>query len=145
MSRTTVAAVISSRIVAMMNCERSGNDEWRTKHWEDIQQIANDFLPSGSGWDLGTKIDGSKTRADKLVFFGEYHHMDEWGGYDGWTEHTITVTPTFGGIYVSVSGRNRNDIKDYLEDLFHSSLSQEIEWDAERERYVSARTNTCRL
>jgi hypothetical protein len=49
--------------------------------------------------------------------------MDENGYYDGWTEHRITIRAEFGGISVNVSGRNRNDIKDYLHEVYHHALS----------------------
>jgi hypothetical protein len=49
--------------------------------------------------------------------------MDDGGGYDGWTEHTITVTPSFRGFDLTISGRDRNDIKDYLHQTFDHVLS----------------------
>jgi len=52
--------------------------------------------------------------------------MNDGGMYDGWTEHTVSITPAFAGINVSVSGRNRNDIKDYLGDTFQCALTAEV-------------------
>lgn len=53
--------------------------------------------------------------------------MNDAGYYDGWTEHTITVTPAFiGGFELSISGRNRNDIKDYISEVFNQALSQRM-------------------
>lgn len=49
------------------------------------------------------------------------------GMYVGWTEHTITVTPSFIGLNVKVSGRNRNEIKDYIADHFSDCLETEID------------------
>jgi len=52
--------------------------------------------------------------------------MDESGGYGGWTEHYVTVTPTFTGIDIKVSGKNRNEIKDYIAEAFEVCLNSII-------------------
>ena len=46
--------------------------------------------------------------------------------YDGWTEHTVTVTPSFSGFNMRISGRNRNDIKDHMHETFYSALHTEV-------------------
>lgn len=52
------------------------------------------------------------------------------GMYNGWTEHVITVRPSLQfGITLSVSGRNCNDIKDYIAEIFQHALTQTIAWD----------------
>ena len=129
----TVAQHLASLSKALTQC----SPEWDTKHRATIAQIVADHLPSGSGWDCGTTFDADG-RDDRLVLTGSYHHMDDAGGYDGWTEHTITVRPEFSGISVSVSGRNRNDIKGYLGDLFYQCLTTHIGYDADSGRYVQA-------
>jgi len=50
---------------------------------------------------------------------------------------TVTVTPAFRGINIRVSGRDRNDIKDYIYESFDMALCTEIEWDKEQERWYS--------
>lgn len=84
------------------------------------QRIRNEVnkLPSGSGLDTGVKLDLDRSSAEKLVFDTEFHHLNENGYYDGWTQHTVTVTPSFDGFNLKISGRDRNGIKDYLYDLF---------------------------
>jgi hypothetical protein len=53
--------------------------------------------------------------------------MTEGGMYDGWTEHTVVVTPSLAfGINIRITGRNRNDIKDYLHDVFHEALTKGV-------------------
>ena len=124
---TTVAAYIAGKLVAIENCEKSENWEWRDRHAEDLIRIVREG-PSGSGWDCGTSFDKDRSSRNKLVFFGSYHHMDEMGGYDGWTEHQIIVTPSlFDGIDIKITGRNRNDIKEYLHDLFYWWLKSEVD------------------
>ncbi len=112
---------------ARENCRKSGNTEWETRWTEEIEKLSQ-YLPSGSGVDSGTKIVGINVNGrQKIVFSCDFHHMDsETGCYDGWTHHYITVRPTFANIDVTVTGPNRNDIKDYLGELYHQALSQEI-------------------
>jgi hypothetical protein len=85
-----------------------------------------DLLPSGSGIDSGTKLDLNASHAEKLVFDIAYHHMNDGGFYDGWTQHRIVVTPSFTGINLRISGRDRNDIKDYLYQTYDYALKQDV-------------------
>jgi hypothetical protein len=81
--------------------------------------------PSGSGFDNGTQID--EDRSDVLRFATAFHHMDECGMYDGWTEHTIRVKPSLAwGFDLKVSGRDRNGIKDYIADVFAQWLNEMV-------------------
>jgi hypothetical protein len=129
---------LSNAIQARKNCEQAGNAEWFAKHSETIEQLVADFMPSGSGWDCGTKIDLSASHADKLVLYGEFHHMhSESGMYDGWTAHVVTVTPSLlNDFNIRISGRDRNEIKDYLHEAFDCSLRQAIVWSAEKSRWM---------
>jgi hypothetical protein len=63
---------------------------------------------------------------EKLVFTTNFHHMDDNGSYVEWTGHTIVVRASLTStIEIDVKGRNTNDIKDYLWDVFHHALTQE--------------------
>ena len=54
--------------------------------------------------------------------------MNENGMYDGWSEHTITVHPSLQfGFRLTVSGRDRKEIKDYLHETFDFVLREEVE------------------
>lgn len=127
MKPTTVAAYIAGKLIAIESCEKSENYEWRDRHAEDLVRIVKEG-PSGSGWDCGTSFDRDRSGPNKLVFFGSFHHMHESGLYDGWTEHQIIVTPSlFHGIELKITGRNRNDIKDDLHQLFYWWLKSEVD------------------
>lgn len=126
MSKTLIHA-IAETLEAHRNCVRSGNREWQAKHAARLSQLA-DRLPSGSGIDSGTTIDIDASTTDRIVLRCSYHHMNDGGMYDGWTEHRIVVRPSFfGGIDLKISGRNRNDIKDYLHDIFMQTLLEPVE------------------
>jgi hypothetical protein len=106
---------------AMKNCEKQGNEEWRCRHADRLAKLCREHLPSGSGFDNGTSLDIVASTAEKLIFRTSFHHMDGHGFYDGWTEHSVTVRASLQhGIDVTVSGRNRNEIKEYIASCFYT-------------------------
>lgn len=117
--------VLSGKIEAYHNCVKSDNVEWASKHREWISSFEKYSLPHGSGIDGNNTIELSECSSKKIVIYTEYHHMDEFGGYDGWTEHKITITPAFNGFDMKISGRDKNMIKEYLLDIFSESLNDE--------------------
>lgn len=119
----TLAAHIASTVQAFKNCIEAHNNEWRDKHLEAIREY-EDMLPSGSGIDGGTKIDIDRSSGDKLVLTFSYHHMNDCGMYDGWNDYTCYVRPAFDGITLSIRGRNRNDIMDYLYEVYNGALTE---------------------
>jgi hypothetical protein len=130
--RTQLYRKLAQTLDARTRCFATGNDEWSDKHTETIRDLVDKFMPSGSGWDSGTQFDWKQSTPEKLVFFGSFHHMNDAGYYDGWTEHTITVRPSLQfEITLSISGRNRNDIKEHLHEQFESALTQDVDWDEE--------------
>ena len=121
----TVASEIYSRLTAIENCKKSGNAEWLDKHTEKLIELEKS-LPSGSGIDCGTKIDTRDLKANQFKLTLSFHHMDENGFYDGWTDHVITVRPSFSGLDLTISGKNKNYIKEYLLDTYYYALTKEI-------------------
>lgn len=128
----TLIESIASSVAAYHNCVKSNNTDWQNKHVETIASLEK-MLPSGSGIDNGTKIDIDRSSADKVVLIVGFHHMNENGYYDGWTEHDIIVTPAFiGGVNLRITGRDRNQIKDHLYDTYAYALCQPAERSAEK-------------
>ncbi|SRR5229473_3496264 len=124
---TKVYQKIAACFEAIENCESSGNIEWRHKHAEEILTLIKEHLPRGAGIDCGTKLLAEST-PERLVFQADYHHMNDDGCYDGWTDHTVIVTPSLAhGFELKVTGRNRNGIKEYLAETFHQALSENLE------------------
>ena len=116
-------------------CVGSTNTRWSKITKRRIDEAVKNGFPSGSGFDCGTRFDLSSHvdqfvksgRVTSLRFIVEFHHMNEVGSYDGWTAHTVTVKPSLAsGFDLSVSGPNRNEIKDYIADTFHCLLCDEV-------------------
>jgi hypothetical protein len=130
MKTNTVLNALANAIVARANCAKLGNNEWYAKHDATIEHIEKEYLPSGCGIDSGTKVDLSEPRGmcrsngkTRIVLVTAYHHMNENGMYDVWTEHEITIVPNLlHGYTLKISGSNRNDIKEYLNDVFCTAL-----------------------
>ena len=86
---------------------------------EDKIKTLEKQLPSGSGVDAGSSVNLKLNTAQKIVIDTAFHHMDGNGYYDGWTEHKIIITPCLKyGYSIRITGKNRNQIKNYLYDLF---------------------------
>ena len=48
-------------------------------------------------------------------------NVDENGYYDGWTEHEVIIIPSLRyGFNVKVTGKNKNDIKEYIRHVFNN-------------------------
>ena len=117
----------------LRHATNKGNEEWQ-QAWRELLEQCEELLPSGSGFDSGTRIEHASS--SKIVLRTAYHHMID-GYYDGWTEHTVTVVPNLVyGFDLRVSGRNRNDVKEYIADVFFDVLRQEVVWDGEKVEWV---------
>jgi hypothetical protein len=120
--------VLASLMGAYHRCIESRNEEWERKHRERIEALVRQYLPSGSGFDTGTKIDFACSTEERLEFDTAFHHMNDVGYYDGWTEHGIIVTPSLSsGFKLRITGRNRRDIKDYIAEQVDHILHEEVE------------------
>lgn len=127
MSRPLYQA-IASKVSARINCDQTNKVEWSYRHATEVDRLVKEYLPSGSGFDAGTKLDWDKSTGDKLVFNTSFHHMDDAGGYDGWTEHTVTVVGSLMfGLLLKIGGRDRDGIKDHVHEAFHNSLTMTYE------------------
>jgi len=116
---------LAVRLQAIENCIKSNNEEWQDRHEAVIETIMN-TAPHGSGFDTGVNFSQSKSTDCKLVFHTNYHHMNQDGYYDGWTEHLVIITPAFVGFDIKVTGRDRNQIKEYIADIFTDWLMKEM-------------------
>ena len=132
-----LSTLIDARKRCLADSISPANTPERSAHWCDmadehetkIEKLVRDLMPSGSGFDSGTKLDIDASHAEKLVFTTSYHHMNDGGYYSGWTEHVVTVTPGFAGLHIRVSGRDRADIKEYICEVFDQALCSDCEFE----------------
>lgn len=123
---------IANRLVSMRSCMESGNLEWLDRHSAALDRLARDFLPSGSGFDVGTSLEVEDSDGhNKLVFTTSYHRLNEAGMYVGWYNYHITVTPDLAlGFNIRVRGSKQKKLnhneRDYVEELFAMALEMEV-------------------
>jgi hypothetical protein len=107
------------------NCIRSGNTEWQLRHMAALNDML-DELPHGSGIDGDYEILPAECNADKIIFYCEYHAMNENGYYDGWINYKVQVRASLAhGYNLSITGNfgKYQDIKEYLYDVY--SIAEE--------------------
>lgn len=128
MSKIQVVRYIAETLTRIDNLNKHGSATGINPATVETSLIAwvRKHGPSGSGVDMGTKLIPCSPEAIKLSC--SFHHMDENGYYCGWTDHVVTARPSFVfGMTLTLSGPNKNDIKDYLHGLYYDWLSSEIE------------------
>lgn len=126
-----LAHYLSSAITAYHNCKKTNNHEWITKHRQRIEELAKTCLPSGSGFDSGCTVDYEMSSQDRIVIETSFHHMNEDGYYDGWSNHHIIVTPGFMGPNYEINsdysnvgtGAFTDDFDDYVIESLDSCLT----------------------
>jgi hypothetical protein len=107
-----------------LNPDAEGNNR------EVVERICRDYLPGGSGFDVGTTFSLDDSSSECLVLYTSFHHMDEHGGYDGWTDHVIKVKPSLAyGFDLEIEGEDRDGIHDYIADTFHHMLAEVVDFD----------------
>ena len=118
---------IARLLDAFNRCQETNNPH-ADNHKRTILKLVENHMPSGSGVDNGTHLDFEESTPNKLVFLTDFHHMDEHGYYNGWTEHKVIVTPSLmWGFDLKITGKDRNAIKEYLADLFSDALNTQVD------------------
>lgn len=122
--RERLYVYLAQLLGARARCKQSQNTEWFETHTERILGAVKRYMPSGCGFDAGTTIDLDASHENKLVFHTSYHHMNDTGMYDGWTDHTVTVSASLAfGFTLRISGRNRNEFKEHAHETFDAALN----------------------
>jgi trehalose utilization protein len=127
---------LASSIAARLHCIAHPEQfmQWIDRHERQALFIVNNCLPHGSGIDSGIQLDFEQSTGEKLIFTTEFHHMNDVGYYDGWTSHQVIVTPSLQfGLNLHITGRNRNDIKDYLHECIDSALEAVVSFTYDKE------------
>jgi hypothetical protein len=123
--------LLAMTAAARLRCNKNGHVEWFEINTNRLEQLAKEYLPSGSGIDTGCEIDLDNTMGEKIVIESQYHALDEYGSYIEWVDFTVTVTPSLQyECVVDVQGGDlsRHDgLKDYLVDVFAAALDREVD------------------
>ena len=112
---------------------------WLPNAKNEYEQVAKSnidtligFLPTGSGFDNGIKLN-EKTTPNRIIFDSSFHHMNENGFYDGWSAFKVIVTPSFVCDFdIKVTGVNttrkyfNKDFKEYIAYEYRRKLWQEV-------------------
>jgi hypothetical protein len=107
-----------SKLAQAIQWYKDTNEEYKGIAEDKIKEL-EERLPYGSGFDAGSSVDMKKSTGQKIVIDTAFHHLDENGYYDGWTEHKVIITPCLMyGYKIKVTGRNRNQIKEYIKACF---------------------------
>ena len=130
--KTTLVQAIMQCWHAANRCREYNNAEWYPR-WVIRLQSLYQLLPSGSGVDNGTQV--RDVQSWKLSLNVAFHHMDDSGMYDGWSNYVITVRPDWDSVRINVSGPDRNGTKEYLAQLYHATLTSPVEVDETTDLY----------
>lgn len=76
------------------NCIKVGNTEWEGRWYDTIQDITEEYLPNGSGFNAGTSFQFNQSEPERLVLFSAFQVMNAVGGYIRWVDFNIVVTPS---------------------------------------------------
>jgi hypothetical protein len=131
MQKERLYAALAQLVGAYQRCLSDKDQaEWAYRHKARIRELCDKHMPHDSGLDADRsgRLDLEHSTEERLVFWADFHHMDENGYYDGWTDYTVKVDPSLAfGFTLRITGRDRNDIKEYLHQVFNAALSEEVE------------------
>ena len=124
MAQKTLIQNIASACGARKRCaERDASA--MVQRWDRLLKCMSEALPSGAGFDNGTRINVELSGDDVVVLETSFHHMNDQGSYIGWTDHTVTIQPSFNSVTMQINKHNQNTIKDYIAEVFDHCLTQE--------------------
>jgi len=135
MEERKVYQKISGSFNAWLNCtndnvvrkDQDGN-LWEDNHFDSIQNIIDEYLPSGSGIDSNTTLDFDASKKEKLVLNSSYHVMNDTGYYNGWIDYRVIITPSlqfgFDIKIVGNFGKYRDDLYEYLIEVYSCALDK---------------------
>ena len=114
-----------ARGLVSLNCipDTNKNKELINQAKDNIQRLC-DYLPHGSGFDNGCRIDWEQSKPNKMVILTSYHFMNEQGMYSHWDDYKIVITPSFAESFeMKIYGKNTNGCKDYFYEIFYDKLT----------------------
>lgn len=144
--KVSLAKAIARTLHIIGQHQRMGDNSAAEPYEEYLEYIHRMHFPSGSGFDNGcrlvagwqnkyrddTSISGvtdTYTQYGSFHIVCDFHHMNDNGFYTGWTNHVFSVYPCihdFDGWRSKIHGRDRNDIKNYIDEVMHETLTREV-------------------
>ena len=85
--------------------------------------LLQELLPIGEGIETGSVIllKSTKKRIAIETIYWHPNYSDEW------SKHQVIITPSFEDeINIRITGKNENNIKEYLHNVFREALMSEI-------------------
>lgn len=117
---------IARMLESLEKNESRGSDLIISNRCTDALNELEKFLPSGSGFNSKCQIVADST-SKRIVIKADFQHMCE-HGYTGWTDHMVIVTPSLVyGMQIRVTGKDKNEIKDYIAETMEIALNTEID------------------
>ena len=89
--------------------------------------LLQELLPNGNGIRRQLKcVISLKSTKERIVIDTSYCHSNYSDERSRWTEHQVVITPSFEGeIGIRIAGKNVNNLKKYLDDVFREALMKE--------------------
>lgn len=118
---------IAQTLTAYKNCEKSGNPLWFDKHYDSLQKLTFEYLPTGSGFDGQINVNIEDSTSEKIVIDYEFHHMDEYGSYSHWGNYRTIAKPSFiFGLNLNTTGGKYTEDREYVEEVLYQHLIKEL-------------------
>ena len=90
--------------------------------WQEFVKLQK-LLPIGNGIEAKSVILIKSTEKRIVIDTAYWHELRQ-----EWTDHQIVITPSFEGeINIRVTGKNVDNIKSYLHDVFYEALMKDYE------------------
>jgi hypothetical protein len=110
-----------SKLAKSIKWIKDVNEDFYDQADQELEELKK-FLPYGSGFNSGSEICLEECQDEKIVILTWYHHMNERGYREEVTKHKVIITPSFRGMNIKVTGKNKNIIKVYIADLFYNLI-----------------------
>ena len=108
---------------------RATAESVRERHNDVLDFIEKELLPSGSGFDSGTKINREKTTDTRIVLDTAVHPLTDAGYYTAWKHFSIIVSAShLFGFTVKSSKKLPWNIREWVLDTFNEVLDTEVEY-----------------
>lgn len=92
---------------------------------QELNEFCRKYLPHGSGFDNGVRVNLVKSKSNKIVLDVPFHPMDENGMYMEWVRYTCTIVPDFAfGFDLDIKGPYKNGLRTYIDDTLYQALSK---------------------